>query len=150
MVVGFLTTYAINAYHHKHCEFEPPFRWGELDTTLCDKVRQWLAIARWFSLGSLVSSTSKADCQDISEILLKVALNTINLNTKETALKQDKIKDDSLTRNYSCLITRKVLSSFKPLHNCRPCVFSLDLNDLLSFTITAPAKLKISYFWVRM
>jgi len=22
MIVGFTTTYAINAYHHKHCEFE--------------------------------------------------------------------------------------------------------------------------------
>jgi hypothetical protein len=23
MVIGFITTYAINAYHHKSCEFEP-------------------------------------------------------------------------------------------------------------------------------
>jgi hypothetical protein len=28
MVVGFTTTYAISAYHHKRCEFEP--RWGEV------------------------------------------------------------------------------------------------------------------------
>jgi hypothetical protein len=23
MIVGFITTYAISAYHHSHCEFEP-------------------------------------------------------------------------------------------------------------------------------
>ena len=33
---------------------------------------------RWFSTGSPVSSTNKTDCHDITEILLKVALNTIN------------------------------------------------------------------------
>jgi hypothetical protein len=31
---------------------------------------------RWFSSGTLVSSTSKTDCHDITEILLKVALTT--------------------------------------------------------------------------
>ena len=46
-------------------------------TTLCDKVCQWLATGRWFSPGPSVSATNKADCQDIIEILLKVALNTI-------------------------------------------------------------------------
>jgi hypothetical protein len=46
-------------------------------TTLCDKVCQWLATGRWFSPGPLVSSTNKTDCHDITEILLKVALNTI-------------------------------------------------------------------------
>ena len=55
-----------------------------LDTKLCDKVCQ----RRWFSTSSLVSSTSKADCHYITEILLKVALNTINqtkpnLNSEE-------------------------------------------------------------------
>ena len=46
-------------------------------TTLCDKVCQWLAIGRWFSPGPPVTSTNKTDCHDITEILLKVALNTI-------------------------------------------------------------------------
>ena len=49
-------------------------------TTLCDKVCQWLVTGRWFSLGNPVSSTDKTDRHDITEILLKVALNTINLN----------------------------------------------------------------------
>ena len=31
----------------------------------------------WFSPGILISSTNETDCHDITEILLKVALNTI-------------------------------------------------------------------------
>ena len=46
--------------------------------TLLDKVCQWLATGQWFSSGTLVSSTNKTDHHDITEILLKVALNTIN------------------------------------------------------------------------
>jgi hypothetical protein len=41
------------------------------------KVRQWLATVRWFSPGSPVSSTKKTDRDDLTEILLKVTLNTI-------------------------------------------------------------------------
>jgi len=32
----------------------------------------------WFCPGTPVYSTNKTDCHDIAEILLKVALNTIN------------------------------------------------------------------------
>ena len=39
----------------------------------------WVWI-QWFSLGTLISSTNKTNFHDITEILLKVALNTINLN----------------------------------------------------------------------
>ena len=46
-------------------------------TPLCDKVCQWLAAGQWFSPGPPVSSTNKTDRHDITEILLKVALNTI-------------------------------------------------------------------------
>jgi hypothetical protein len=53
--------------------------WGLLDTTLCDKVCQWLVEGRWFSAGSPVTSTNKTDRHDITEILLNVALNTITL-----------------------------------------------------------------------
>jgi hypothetical protein len=75
MVVGFTTTYAISAYHHQNCEFEPRSWRGVLDTTLCDKVGQWFATGRWFSPGTPVSSNKKTDRHDITEILL----NTINL-----------------------------------------------------------------------
>jgi hypothetical protein len=34
---------------------------------------------QWLSLGTLVSSINTTDCHDITEIMLKVALNTINL-----------------------------------------------------------------------
>ena len=53
-------------------------RRGELNTTLCDKVCQWLVTGRWFSPGSPVSSTNKTDRHDLTEILLKVSINTIN------------------------------------------------------------------------
>jgi hypothetical protein len=45
-----------------------------------DKVYQLLAHGRWFSPGTLVSSTTKTGRYDIAEILLKVALNTKNQN----------------------------------------------------------------------
>jgi hypothetical protein len=51
---------------------------GVLDTTLCDKVCQWLAAGQWFSPGTPVSSTNKTDRHDITEILLKGGLNAIN------------------------------------------------------------------------
>ena len=44
MVVAFTTSYAISACHHYHCEFWPPFMSGVLDTTLCNKVCQWLVV----------------------------------------------------------------------------------------------------------
>ena len=75
MVVGFITSHAISAYHHQSCEFEPCSFRGVLDTT-CDNVCQWLVTGRWFSPGTLVSSTNK---YDITEILLKVTLNTITM-----------------------------------------------------------------------
>jgi len=55
-----------------------PIRRGILDTTLCDKACQWIAAGPWFSPGTPVSSTNKTARHDITEILLKVAWNTIN------------------------------------------------------------------------
>jgi hypothetical protein len=55
-----------------------PLRRGVLNKTLCDKVCQWLAADLWFSPGTMVSSTNKTDRHDITEVLLKEALNTIN------------------------------------------------------------------------
>ena len=49
--------------------------------TLCDKVWEWISAGLWFSP---VSSTNKTGRHDITEILLKVALNTINhIDTNE-------------------------------------------------------------------
>jgi hypothetical protein len=43
-----------------------------------DKVYQLLAHERWFSPDTPASVTTKTGQHDIAEILLKVALNTIN------------------------------------------------------------------------
>jgi hypothetical protein len=75
MVVGITTTYVISAYHHFMLWVRISIRAS--CTTLCDKVYQWLATGRWFSSDPPVSSTNKTNRHDITEILLKVALNTI-------------------------------------------------------------------------
>jgi hypothetical protein len=56
-----------------------PLRQGALDTTLCDKVCQWHSAGQWFSQGTPVSFTNKTDSHDKTQILLKVAFNTITL-----------------------------------------------------------------------
>ena len=48
-------------------------------TTLCDKVYQLLAASRWFYTGTPVFSANKTDSHSITDILLKVALDTITL-----------------------------------------------------------------------
>jgi hypothetical protein len=76
----YTTTCGISVHHHYSCEFKSPHARGVLDTTVCDKVCQWAATDRWFSLGTLVSSINKTYRQDITEIVLKVALNTKTYN----------------------------------------------------------------------
>ena len=50
-----------------------------------DKVYQLLAHGRWFSPGTMASSTTKTGRHDLVEILLKVALNT-KINKIKTAV----------------------------------------------------------------
>ena len=59
IVVQFTTTCPISAYHHYRCEFQSCSMRGVLDTTLSDKVCQWLTAGQWFSPGTPVSSTNK-------------------------------------------------------------------------------------------
>jgi hypothetical protein len=54
-------------------------------TTLCDKV------CLWFSPDPPVSSTNKTDRRNITEILLKVALNTIKQTNKHHIIFLNKI-----------------------------------------------------------
>ena len=56
-----------------------PFRRGVLDTTLCDTGYQWLAAGLWLSFNILVFSINKTNRHDITDILLKMVLNTVNL-----------------------------------------------------------------------
>jgi hypothetical protein len=57
--------------------FNAPWQ-GVLNKKLCDEVCKSLATSQWFFMGTPVSSTNTTDRYDIAEILLKVALNTIN------------------------------------------------------------------------
>ena len=71
-------------YLCNHC-LSPLMLWVSISirvrcTALCDKLCQW------FSPGSPVSSTNKTDHHDITEILLKVALNTIKQTNKDNIL----------------------------------------------------------------
>ena len=49
----------------------------QLSSNMCLRLHVELATGRWFSPGTLVTFTNKTDRNDITEILLKVALNTI-------------------------------------------------------------------------
>ena len=71
------------------CEFGSHSWQGVLKTTLCDKVCQWLAAGLWFSP---VSSTNKTDSHDITEIMLKVAWNTITLTLFHHTLTKDQVE----------------------------------------------------------
>jgi hypothetical protein len=80
-----------------------PFRRAELNTTLCDKVCHRLATGRWFSPGTVVSSTNKIDSQNKTEILLKVVLSnhkttkpTIKLYTKYNHYNKFMVKCNNL------------------------------------------------------
>ena len=75
MVVAFINTYAINAYHHLRCEFELHLCEVYLIQQYVIKFVSDLWQGQWFSLGTPVPSTNKTACHNITEILLKVALN---------------------------------------------------------------------------
>jgi hypothetical protein len=51
----------------------------------------WLATGQWFSPGTPVSSTNKTDRHDITEILLKVSLDTITLTLTVSIYKSTKL-----------------------------------------------------------
>jgi hypothetical protein len=84
-------------------------------TTLCDKVCQWLAKGRWFSLCIPVSSTNKTDCHDITEILFKVALNTIKQTNRMYECRLEIMILQHVDKCYS-FPPQKFGISFKP--NC--------------------------------
>ena len=79
MVVGFTTTCATSVYHHERCEFKS--RSNEVYSIqhyVIKFVGDLRQVGGFFRV-LLISSTNKTDRHDITEILLKVALNTINL-----------------------------------------------------------------------
>jgi hypothetical protein len=62
-----------------------------------NKVFQQLAAGRWFSMGTLFSSTNKTDSLDITEILLKVVLNTITITHKHVLYKGVYVRLNKIT-----------------------------------------------------
>ena len=109
MVIGLTTIYAIGAYHHWCCEFESRSR-----RSLQHYVIKFVSDLRQvggFSPGPPVSSTNKTYLHDITEILLKVALNTIkqpkNLQTNH----------DSVYKFWFCSVCLIYLPSMI-LHQC--------------------------------
>ena len=82
MVVGFTATCTISAFHHYSCEFEPCSCQGVLGTTsYMIKFVSDLRQVGGFLRGHRDFSTNKTDRLDITEILLKVALNSFNQPT---------------------------------------------------------------------
>jgi hypothetical protein len=76
MVVGFTTTCEI--CHHWICEFESR-SWRSIpNTSLCDKVCQWLVTGRWFSLVTQVSSTNKTDLQEVDNFLWVINITLVS------------------------------------------------------------------------
>jgi hypothetical protein len=57
-----------------------------LDNQCLSPLKLRVRTSRWFSPGTPVSSTNKTDGHDITEILLKVASNTINQKTKRSLI----------------------------------------------------------------
>jgi hypothetical protein len=86
IIFEFTTTYVISANHHESCELESRSWLGVLDTPFFNKVCQWIATGRWLFPGYPVSTTNITDQHDITEILCKVALNTIILTLQESAV----------------------------------------------------------------
>jgi hypothetical protein len=82
MTVEFTTTYAISANHHRCCEFESRSGRGVQHSVI--KFVSDLRQVDGFLRGPPVSSTNETDRHDITEILLKVALNTIKQTNKYT------------------------------------------------------------------
>jgi hypothetical protein len=75
MVVGFTTTYAISSYYHWCCEFESQSGWGVQHYVI--KFVSDLRQVGGFLPSPAISTTNKTNRHDITEILLKVELNTI-------------------------------------------------------------------------
>jgi hypothetical protein len=107
----------INKYLFNQClsplKFESCSGEVYFDTTLCDKVCQWLATGRLFSLGSPVSCTNKTDRRVITEILLQVLLNTKTL-TPECVLQEWKLFYANFSKIFSSVIWQLVVKGINP------------------------------------
>jgi hypothetical protein len=78
-----------------------------------------LATGRWFSPGTPVSSANKTDRHDITLILLKVALNTINQTKSNTCNEKDWVvrNQDNVVEWCDMSICKTVVSMSKHYKN---------------------------------
>ena len=84
MLVGFTTTYAISAYHHQLCEFES--RSGELYLIHHYVIKFVSDLWQVHGILQVLQFPSPIkNLQHITEILLKVALSTINQTNQPTS-----------------------------------------------------------------
>ena len=67
MVVGYVTTCAISAYHHRCCEFE--LRSGEVYSIQHYVIKFVSHLRQVCGFFSRFSSTNKTDCHDMTEIV---------------------------------------------------------------------------------
>ena len=85
MVAGFKTIYSIGAYHHTRCEFESCS--GEVYSVQHYVIKLSVTCSTSVVFSEyLVSAINKTDCDDITEMLLKVALSFIILALAITIL----------------------------------------------------------------
>ena len=49
-------------------------------------IQHYVVVCQWFSPGIPFSTTNRTDCHDITEILLKVALNAITLTLSHNGM----------------------------------------------------------------
>ena len=87
------------------------------------------AAGRWFSLGTPVSSTNETDRHNITEILLKVALNTITPPPPPPISFYFKSKDNACVEKE--MLLQKSASDCANKHICKNDL--LVINDLIYF-----------------
>jgi len=87
MIVGLATNYAISAYHHWCCEFESRSGRG-VQHYLIKFVSDLRQVGGFLG----VSSTNNADRHDVTELMLKVALNTVKRNQSTSCLWNKSVK----------------------------------------------------------
>jgi len=107
------------------------------------QVCQWLAVGRWFTAGFPISSTNKTDRSEKTEILLKMALNSIN---------QAKNKR-KLSPTLGCVmgpiftsLSNDIVHVFSPVVSC-PLQCSVR-SSLLLFIVFLGLALSMFFFWL--
>ena len=88
MVVGFTTTYAVSPYHHWCCEFKSWSGWG-VQQCVIKFVSDLRQVSGFLWVLWSLPPIKLSAMNDIIEILLKVALNTIKQTNKQTSINLD-------------------------------------------------------------